>query len=298
MDKSQLINKLNMFNNSECSVGLQLINKNGMNYCFLQSSIDNDTQSEIFKILMESTLDIVKKNELAEFNSVGKEDLTIEKINVSDVEGLKKIIDMRKDNNNFTQNIKELGDINAYLLEVRNGQENLKIFRRYSKSKSLSKGVLLQVVTKQFTKLNENIFQIDNIIDFIAINDEVAIVFNRYPFELITNYKDNYFVNLNRALIEISESNLINNMEQFAEDCKESTKIAKQFTKAMQDNSINLILANIDEVALAISEVGLPIDFIDNKFQYESKEQLSILVALLSDKYAKTLIGKRITNSQ
>lgn len=298
MDKSQLINKLNMFNNSECSVGLQLINKNGMNYCFLQSSIDDDTQSEIFKILMESTLDIVKKNELAEFNSVGKEDLTIEKINVSDVEGLKKIIDMRKDNNNFTQNIKELGDINAYLLEVRNGQENLKIFRRYSKSKSLSKGVLLQVVTKQFTKLNENIFQIDNIIDFIAINDEVAIVFNRYPFELITNYKDNYFVNLNRALIEISESNLINNMEQFAEDCKESTKIAKQFTKAMQDNSINLILANIDEVALAISEVGLPIDFIDNKFQYESKEQLSILVALLSDKYAKTLIGKRITNSQ
>lgn len=298
MDKSQLINKLNMFNNSECSVGLQLINKNGMNYCFLQSSIDDDTQSEIFKILMESTLDIVKKNELAEFNSVGKEDLTIEKINVSDVEGLKKIIDMRKDNNNFTQNIKELGDINAYLLEVRNGQENLKIFRRYSKSKSLSKGVLLQVVTKQFTKLNENIFQIDNIIDFIAINDEVAIVFNRYPFELITNYKDNYFVNINRALIEISESNLINNMEQFAEDCKESTKIAKQFTKAMQDNSINLILANIDEVALAISEVGLPIDFIDNKFQYESKEQLSILVALLSDKYAKTLIGKRITNSQ
>lgn len=297
MDKSQLINKLNMFNN-ECSLGLQLINKNGINYSFLQSSIDNDTQKEIFKILIESTLDIVKKNELEEFNPVGKEDLIIEKINVSEVEGLKKIIDMRRDNSNFTQNIRELGDINAYLLEVTNGQENLKIFRRYSKSKSLSKGVLLQVVSKHFTKLNENIFQIDNIIDFIVINDEMAIIFNRYPFELITNYKDNYFVNLDRALIEISQSNLINNMEQFAEDCKESTKIAKQFTKAMQDNSINLILNNIDEVSLAINEVGLPIDFVDNKFQYEGKEQLSILVALLSDKYAKTLIGKRITNSQ
>lgn len=298
MEKNELINKINMFNNSECSLGLQLIHKNGMNYSFLQSSIDNDTQREIFKILMESTLDIVKKNELEEFNPVGKEDLIIEKINVSEVEGLKKIIDMRKDNSNFTEQIRELGDINAYLLEVRNGEENLKIFRRYSKSKSLSKGLLLQVITKHFTKLNENIFQIDNIIDFIVINDEIAIIFNRYPFELITNYKDNYFINLDRALIEISESNLINNMEQFAEDCKESTKIAKQFTKAMQDNSINLILAHIDEVSLAINEVGLPIDFVDNKFQYEGKEQLSILVALLSDKYAKTLIGKRITNSQ
>lgn len=297
MNKGELLNKINTFNSERYSLGLQLIHKNGMNYSFLQSIIDDKTQKEIFKVLIESTLDIIKQNELNEFNPIGKEDLTVEKINVSEVEGLKRIIDMRKDQTNFTEELRELGDINAYLLEIRNGEENLKIFRRYSKSKSLSKGMLLQVLSKQFTKINENIFQIDNIIDFIVINDEVVIVFNRYPFEVITNYKDNYFINLDKALDEISESNLISNMEQFAEDCKESTKIAKQFTKAMQENSISLILEHINEVSLAINEAGLPIDFIDNKFQYEGKEQLSILVALLSDKYAKTLIGKRITNS-
>lgn len=297
MNKHELINKINMFNCNECSLGLQLIHKNGMNYSFLQSNINDKTQKEIADELIKATLGIIKENELSEFNPIGKDDLTVEIINVSAVEGLKKIIDMRKLQANFVEEIEELRDINAYLLEVKNGQENLKIFRRYSKSKSLSKGMILQVVSKQFTKIEENIFQIDNIIDFIVINDEIVIVFNRYPFEVITNYKDNYFINLDKALDEISESNLISNMEQFAEDCKESTKIAKQFTKAMQDNSINLILEHISEVSQAINEAGLPIEFIDNKFKYEGKEQLSILVALLSDKYAKTLIGKRITNS-
>lgn len=297
MNKHELINKINMFNCNECSLGLQLIHKNGMNYSFLQSNINDKTQKEIADELIKATLGIIKENELSEFNPIGKDDLTVEIINVSAVEGLKKIIDMRKLQANFVEEIEELRDINAYLLEVKNGQESLKIFRRYSKSKSLSKGMILQVVSKQFTKIEENIFQIDNIIDFIGINDEIVIVFNRYPFEVITNYKDNYFINLDKALDEISESNLISNMEQFAEDCKESTKIAKQFTKAMQDNSINLILEHISEVSQAINEAGLPIEFIDNKFKYEGKEQLSILVALLSDKYAKTLIGKRITNS-
>lgn len=297
MNKNEIINKINMFNCNEYSLGLQLIHKNGMNYSFLQSNISDKTQKEIADELIKVTLGIIKENELSEFNPIGKDDLTVEIINVSKVEGLKRIIDMRKLRTNFVEKIEELKDINAYLLELKNGQENLKIFRRYSKSKSLSKGMILKVVSKQFTKIDENIFQIDNIIDFIVINDEIVIVFNRYPFEVITNYKDNYFINLDKALDEISESNLISNMEQFAEDCKESTKIAKQFTKTMQDNSINLILEHINEVSQAINEAGLPIDFIDNKFKYEGKEQLSILVALLSDKYAKTLIGKRITNS-
>ena len=216
MNKNEIINKINMFNCNEYSLGLQLIHKNGMNYSFLQSNINDKTQKEIADELIKATLGIIKENELSEFNPIGKDDLTVEIINVSAVEGLKKIIDMRKLQANFVEEIEELRDINAYLLEVKNGQENLKIFRRYSKSKSLSKGMILQVVSKQFTKIEENIFQIDNIIDFIVINDEIVIVFNRYPFEVITNYKDNYFINLDKALDEISESNLISNMEQFA----------------------------------------------------------------------------------
>lgn len=297
MNKSQLGNKIESFTEEACSVGLQLINKHNMNYSFLGCSIDDDTQKEIFKLLKSTIKHIINENEVVEFNPVGREDGTIEELNISDVEGLRNIIKMRDNTNNFTRDLNDLGNINAYLLEIKMGEENLKVFRRYSKSKSLSKGMLLKVLSDQFTKINENIFQIDNIVDFIVINDETIIVFNRYSFELITNYKDNYFDNLDLALLEIENSNLINNIEQFKEDCKESTRIAKQFTKAMQESSINLILEHINEVSDAIYEAQLPIEFMDNKFKYENKEQLSILVALLSDKYAKTLIGKRIRNS-
>ncbi|WP_066895642.1 Kiwa anti-phage protein KwaB-like domain-containing protein [Clostridium nigeriense] len=297
MNKIELISKMNSFTGERISVGMELINKSNKNYSFLKCNIDDEVQKDIFNLLKSSIMSIINGNELIEFNPIGKADCTIEKLKVPDVEGLVNIINMRRDKSNFTTSFEDLREINAYILEVKMGDENLKIFRRYSKSKSLSKGMFLKVFSEQFTKLKENIFQIDNIVDFIVINDELIIIFNRYAFEVITNYKDNYFLNLDTALEEISRSNLINNIEQFEEDCKESTKIAKQFTKAMQDNSINLILENIQEVSDAIREAELPIEFINNKFQYESKEQLSILVALLSDKYAKTLIGKRITSN-
>lgn len=65
----------------------------------------------------------------------------------------------------------------------------------------------------------------------------------------------------------------------------------------MQENSINLILQNLSEVLSVISETRLPIDFIKNQFQYQNKEELSILVAILSYKFTKTVIGKKITSN-
>lgn len=320
MNKDKLFNFINSLTNSNCSLGLELIiknSKNAMDYSFFHASIHNDSQKEILSMLKGTLLRVIEDSNLEEFNPMGKDDLTIEKINISHVDGLNEIINLRKDTNNFITNFKalrkdindfssssddtnnssDLKAISAYLIEIKNGNDNLKIFRRYSKTKSLSKGILLQMFSEQFSKLDENIFQIDNIIDFIVVNDSEVIVFNRYPFELITNYKDNYLKTLDTALDRISQSNLIHNMEQFIIDCHQSTRIAKQFTKAMQKDSINLILKNIDAVPSVINEADLPIAFIDNQFHYESKEQLSILVALLSDKFARTLIGKKITAS-
>ena len=139
-------------------------------------------------------------------------------------------------------------------------------------------------------------FQIDNLIDFILIGDVNFVIMNRYSFEIITNYKDNYTKNLDNALKDIEQSQIIDNIEQFKEDCRESIKIAKQFTKAMQENSINFVLNHKEKFSAAIKEAQLPINFQNDKFIYDNKEQLSILVALLSDKYAKTLIGERITD--
>lgn len=295
MNKNEIVNKIKQFSTENSSVTLKLGHKNNKNYFFIEAGIDNLVQKQLFQLLHNSILKIMNINDLVEFNVVGHQDDTVELIKANDVEGYSVLIKDMENRDNLAEDIVDLGEINFYLLELNRGNENIKIFRRYSKTKSLSKGILFKSISSKLSKINGNIFQVDNIIDFIVLNDTQIIIFNRYSFEVITNYRDNYIENLSKALDEINNSKLINNIEKFEEDCKSSIRIAKQFTKAMQENSINLILNNPEAIKEAIEEADLPIDFTNNKFQYESREQLSILVALLSDKYAKTLICKRIT---
>ncbi|SHH23441.1 Kiwa anti-phage protein KwaB-like domain-containing protein [Clostridium grantii] len=297
MDKIELLEVLDGFTEQNSDVQLFLSHKNRLFYSFIESRLGDTVQNEIYSLLKPSIVNIIRNNDLVEFDAVGKNDGTVETIQTVTVDGYTTLKNCKEDINNLARNIEELGEINFYLLEMSNGTDNVKIFRRYSKAKSLSKGIRLRIYDNQLRKIKENIFLVDDIVDFIVINDEEIIVFNRYSFEVITNYKDNYMENLDLALEEISGSELINNIEGFKEDCKNSLRIAKQFTRAMKDSSISLILENLDKVSEAIREAELPIEFVNNKFQYESKEHLSILVALLSDSYAKTLIGNRLTNS-
>ena len=295
MKKEDLISTINSFS-EDTSVSFYLSNKGNKDYFFFECNCKNDIQKEIFNCLKDTILEIIKNNELTEFDPVGKNDGVIERLNALDVTGYMKLNNELQDGNNFEIDIKKLGEINFYIIQIKNSNNDIKIFRRYSKSKSLSKGFFMRIFNDNFSKIKEKIFQFDNMVDFLVINDKDIIIFNRYSFELITNYNDNYIINLRNALSIIECSDLIDNIEQFKEDCLNSKRIAKQFTKAMQQNSISLILSNLNKVGEAIREAGLPIEFVNNKFKYENKEQLSILVQLLSDRYAKTLIGEKITS--
>lgn len=296
MRKSELLDKLQEFTKENSSVKVQLATKNKNIYKFMNAELSNALQKNVFDLINENMINIVRLNELVNFDPISKEDYTMEFLKTSDVNEYNDFINSRRNQDNYINTIDDFQDkIGFYVTELDNGQSNIKVFRRYSKSKSLSKGILFKCINNILDKIEEAIFQIDESIDFISIDDSNLIIFNRYSFELITGYKTNYKENLEKALMEIKESNLINNIEQFCEDCKDSIKIAKRFTKAMANSSIELILSNLGEVEPAIREAELPIRFIDNKFEYEGKENLHDLVKLLSDEYAKTLIGKRIT---
>lgn len=296
MRKSELLDKLQEFTKENSSVKLQLATKNKNIYKFMNAELSNALQKNIFDLINENMINIVRLNELVNFDPISKEDYTMEFLITSDVNEYNDFINSRRDQDNYINTIDDFQEkIGFYVTELDNGQSNIKVFRRYSKSKSLSKGILFKCINNTLDKIEDAIFQIDESIDFISIDDSNLVIFNRYSFELITGYKTNYKENLEKALMEIKESNLINNIEQFCEDCKDSIKIAKRFTKAMANSSIELILSNLGEIEPAIREAELPIRFIDNKFEYEGKENLHDLVKLLSDEYAKTLIGKRIT---
>lgn len=296
MDKNEIVQTVNGFTEN-ARIKFYLGHKNSNNeYSFLQCNIKDEIQSKIFDFLKEEIVAIIDKTELKDYDPVGKEDGTIEYMDAVNVEGYQKIKQNLDDLNNMCNTLQDLGTINFYILEIEEQNRNVKIFRRYSKNKTLKKGFLMRITNDIFDKINDEVFQIDNLIDFILIGDVNFVIMNRYSFEIITNYKDNYTKNLDNALKDIEQSQIIDNIEQFKEDCRESIKIAKQFTKAMQENSINFVLNHKEKFSAAIKEAQLPINFQNDKFIYDNKEQLSILVALLSDKYAKTLIGERITD--
>ncbi len=291
MNIQEILEKINEIT-SDCSCKMNLVHKNRTQYSFYPTPLEDGIQEGLKGFITSSLMDILDNNSLEPFNLTGKPDYTIEYIAVEDVANY---VDLNNCYNNPENEIDSLDieTINAYLihLESSDGQSNLKIFRRYSKSKSLSKGFRLIRKNNIFDKLVDNIFIVDDNIDFIVLNDETIIIINRYAFEIITNYKDNYLESLNNALQEIENSNLIGNIELFKEHCRNSMRIAKQFTRAMNNNSISMIKNNPQKVSQAIIDAQLPITFENNQFVYDSKEQLAFLVALLSDEYARTLIG-------
>lgn len=294
MNTQEILQKIEQIKNN-CTISMKLINKQGTQYSFLETNLSTDVQNELKEFILSRITTIINENSLEPFNPTGKKDETIEFIKAQEVTTFSDFLDCYTDNINFVEKISQLDTINSYLIHIIGANETeLKIFRKYSKSKSLSRGLRYKLTDHTFDKLKDQIFIIDEIIDFIVINDEDIIVMNRYAFEIITNYRDNYTETLNTALNLIEQSNLIDNFEQFKEDCCNSMRIAKQFTRAMKQNSITIINNNPDLVSQAVTEAELPITFINNKFQYESREQLSILVALLSDEYAKTLITNTI----
>lgn len=280
----------------DCSCTMKLINKDRTQYSFYPTPLEDGIQEQLHEFIQTTLTTILSENSLEPFNPTGKPDHTIEHISASEVTNYTNLVDCYNNDDNMVNSLEDLGDINAYLIHIKSkdGQSNLKVFRKYSKSKSLSKGFRLIRKNNIFDKLTDNIFIVDENIDFIVLNDEKIIIVNRYAFELITNYRDNYINTLNTALALIENSNLITNIELFKEHCCNSMRIAKQFTRAMNNSSITTIQNEPEKVAQAISDADLPISFSNNKFIYESKEQLSILVALLSDEYARTLIQGNI----
>ena len=297
MNKNELQQYIGNFNRDDCTIEFVLGHKRQATYTFKNVQIADNLQSEVLNMLVDNTNNIINISEIKTFTSLAKEDNILEYLNVTEVDGYRKLIADFENNDNMVTNLNDLGDINFHFTHLAdNDRHNIKIFRRYSKSKSLAKGIICRFLGDTFDKINTKIIQIEDTIDFIVIDNEHIFIMSRYSFETITNYKDKYMESLTAALIQIEEADIINNFDRFKEDCSSSIRIAKQFNEAMKNDSIALIRENPEAVVNAICEAELAIDFNNNKFEYESREQLGILVLLLSDRYAKTLIGNHIVN--
>lgn len=304
--KDKALEIIEHFNNSEVikqsNIRIYLVEKlENKHYYFHKPSLDKKAiGNNIGNIALASIKSILDDKYIGRFNPVKNLDEVIDYISIDEVRGLNTLNNDLALSSNINLNMKELSITNLcfYMIEIEDSVNNIKLFRRYTNAKTLrKKATPYSLVNNSLNKTKDELFFIDNVIDMAILNNKHVLIFNRYSFEIITNYKDNYIDNLNKALDIIKESNLIENFEAFKEDCVDSVLIAKKFTNIMKKDNLTTIKNNLPKVPVAIAKADIPIMFRNNKLVYRNKSEIYYIIDILSDGFAETLIGSKITNA-
>lgn len=304
--KDKALEIIEHFNNSEVikqsNIRIYLVEKlENKHYYFHKPGLDKKAiGNNIGNIALASIKSILDDKYIGRFNPVKNLDEVIDYISIDEVRGLNTLNNDLALSSNINLNMKELSITNLcfYMIEIEDSVNNIKLFRRYTNAKTLKKKATpYSLVNNSLNKTKDELFFIDNVIDMAILNNKHVLIFNRYSFEIITNYKDNYIDNLNKALDIIKESNLIENFEAFKEDCVDSVLIAKKFTNIMKKDNLTTIKNNLPKVPVAIAKADIPIMFRNNKLVYRNKSEIYYIIDILSDGFAETLIGNKITNA-
>ena len=86
-------------------------------------------------------------------------------------------------------------------------------------------------------------------------------LFNHISLEMVFSYRDEFLKKTNEALGEILTKNVISNIEQFADDCRNDIRVMKRFTNIMTKERLPLFFDNYDKVPEIVAELELDLDF-------------------------------------
>lgn len=299
--KEELKYFLQTSNLERSKIKLYLVEKcTNKHYYFNKPVLNSTIGQNICRNNIKLLNSILRDKLIVEFNPVHIIEETIDCLNANDVDGFKIMMADIIDSDNINNNMNELEveQLTFYLIDITIDEKNIKFFRRYTNAKTLKKrSTPYRILDNSLHEMKDELFFIDNIVDVAIINNQHILVLNRYSFEIIMNYKDNYLNNLQKALEIIKSSNLIENFNDFRDDCMDSIAIAKKFTNIMKKDNITVIKNNISKVPKAIERADIPVDFKNNKIIYKDKSEIYYIIDILSDSFAETLIGNKITNT-
>lgn len=276
---------------------VERIKKKGENsYLFYSANLKKSVAKEIRNIFLKKTMSYLEY-EMKEFNPVVFENEVCEYLDLRSIDEYQIIENQLLDEQNrhpISDKDFSYSNINFLYIKMHTEESSLTLFKRYSAYKKLEKHLILQIVEDAFNKLEDNkLAIIEDSVDLIAF-DESLVIFNRYSFELILSYKDHYIEKREQALNTIKNSNLISGFEKFYEDCQNQLRVARKFTDAVNKGNLAKVLENQESLPEAILDFNLELTITDDgKINYEDKSQLKDLVTLLSDGFARTIIGKR-----
>lgn len=229
------------------------------------------------------------------YNPIGVADGENELLRQSQVESVNKFLDSIKADNLYTDMSElKVGRISFYSLQITYDGYTVYLFRQFSKMSKLRKGLISQLVNNELKEMENDFLGIDEISDMILYDDSLLIL-NHISLERVFNYRDEYLRITNAAIGEIVNQGIMENVEQFSDDCQRDVRIMKRFTDMMSKDRLPLFFDHYDKVPDIVDALNLDLEFNEEgKIIYREKSQLFHIINLMSDAYFKSLLAERI----
>lgn len=256
--------------------------------------ISTELQKKILDMILPLAIKSLQLT-LVPYNPVGVADEENELLPPSQVESVDKFLESIKQENLFTDMSElKIGRINFYSIQITYDGYTVYLFRQFSKMSKLRKGIISQLVNNELKEMDTDFLGIDELCDMV-LHDDVLLILNHISLERIFNYRDEYLKITNAAIGEIVNQGIMENVEQFSDDCQRDVRIMKRFTDMMSKERLPLFFEHYDRVPEIVNALNLDLEFDEEgKIIYREKSQLFHIINLMSDAYFKSLLAERI----
>ena len=254
--------------------------------------------SELQKKILDMILPLAIKSlqlTVVPYNPIGVADEENELLPPSQVDSVDKFLESIKQENLFTDMSElKISRISFYCIQITYQGSTVYLFRQFSKMSKLRKGLISQLVNNELKEMDTDFLGIDELCDMV-MHDDVLLILNHISLERIFNYRDEYLKITNAAIGEIVNQGIMENVEQFSDDCQRDVRIMKRFTDMMSKDRLPLFFEHYDRVPEIVNALNLDLEFDEEgKIIYRGKSQLFHIINLMSDAYFKSLLAERI----
>ena len=280
---------------------------NVMTMYFVQRTSGNKFVSfrpQIASKLQKKILDMIlppamKSLELAlvQYNPVGVADEENELLMPAQVENLSKFQESIAVDKIFTEMGQlKIHKISFYCTQIKYDGKAVYLFRQFSKMNKLRNSFMGQFLDNELREMDSNFLGIDELSDIVFMPEFGAlIIINHISLERIFNYRDEFLKITNAAIGDIVDQGIMQNVEQFSEDCRRDVRIMKRFTDMMSKDRLPLFFDHYDKVPEIVAALNLDLEFdTEGKIIYREKSQLFHIINLMSDAYFKSLLAERL----
>lgn len=136
--------------------------------------------------------------------------------------------------------------------------------------------------------IEKDIFALDSKVDCFLYDDFIYIL-SKHNFETLFSYKSHYLEKANTSLDSIENSDIIENFEEFKEDCIARSTITRKLAELSKNEDIKLFINKIktspEVINNTIQKYNLDIKIENNKIIYEDVSSLSEIINLISENY-------------